>query len=51
MTAEHNKRFLAIVEEARLRVDLMDALRELIEDVADRAFDNGVAIGMESAQF
>jgi hypothetical protein len=49
MNAEHEKRFMAIVEEARLRVDLMDALRALISDVADAAFDSGVDIAMDIA--
>jgi len=47
MTEEHERRFMEIITESRLRVDLMDKLRALIEDVADRSFNNGIVAGAE----
>lgn len=47
MNFEHEQRFMALVEQARIPVDVMDALRHLIEDVADKSFDNGLVAGAE----
>jgi len=50
MFIEHEKRFKALVEQARIPVDVMDALRQLIDDVADRSFDNGTVAGRAESQ-
>jgi hypothetical protein len=40
-----------IVQREQLRVDLMDELREFIEEVSDAAYTRGIHIGQESAAF
>lgn len=41
MTQQEEKRFKELVERGHVPVDVMDGLRELIEDVASRAHSDG----------
>jgi hypothetical protein len=52
MTPRQEQQFLAIVAAERIRVDVMDALRALIEQIEDAAFDRGVdAAAMDQARW